>query len=1277
MRNLIPNFIKQKYSLQQHSGSSKAFTLILDVSGFTKMTNKLIENEVEGVEILSGLINQIFSKAIETVYAQGGFISDFSGDGFNAIFPLEKVEISNILYAAALIMNDFLNFQKIETKFGKFTIKAKIGISFGSISWEIFTNRFQNVYLFKGEAMVRANYFQNIADPGEIVVDFSLINNFQEVSSFMVKMDNKYLLKIPEILKELKPQSKEIQDFSIPDQGWVDSAVQEKKTPGEFRVIVSCFIVFQESFINSENLNKFIELVYQYGGYLNKLSFSSQGGMVLVIFGAPLQSEKFIYRAVDFSLALRTAFSSQLKIALSYGKTFCGFMGNAIRSEYTAIGQVVNISSRLIGESDWNEILVDEQVYINIKMDYNVLFQDEIVFRGFSKPQKIYLLKKRISELAEEPKHEKISLIDRHREFTKLEQIVNEFINSKQQKVVMIKGDAGAGKSFLIRKLKNKTNNKNLIWAHLICDQILAKPYNSVIYFLKNYFQQSPEKSEHLNKVKFEEILHSLQEDISAIDQDFSVQLYDTRSFLGSLININWENSTFNNLEPRDKQQAKVNALNLLFTAISRIKPLLIYIEDFNWIDHSTLTYFEQLLMNYQDLPLLFLLEMRTDKNFRNDKIFPHQQKIELFMKNLTPEYSEQMIESILNHHYGKRIRVGDYSRLKKLILNKSEGNPFFIFQLMEYLSERKELEVESPDSVNLVPDSILSLIQIRIDLLPWSLREIAEIASIMGREFDMEILEQAAVRLGLNYNFKSEIERGVENNIWKKMTKLRYSFSHSLIRDAVYQMQLKSRIRKIHQIIAELMEQYYSQQGNYFMDIADHFSKAENVEKEKDYLYKAAKFAKDNYQNDVAIDLYQKYLCITDQDNPMQMEVLLDLCDIYILTGSWSKAEHFCRRVRELAQQINSVEYDVRSCNLLGSLYRLQGKYEQGLELLKHSDKLLENNHDDVLSAETAVVSAHIFYRMGNYRLAEKNYQKGLNLCKQANFPRKVSNILVNLAHIHSEQGNYSEALEIYEQSLNISREINDQKNIANVMMGIGIIHHLNNQYREAAEKYQKSRRIKEVIGDQQGLSIILTNIGSIHQDLGDFDQAYNCYDQSLKISRKLNDQRSESINLSNIGAVYKCKEEFNTSMKYYNQAIDICKSLGVKYNLCNLYLEKAQLLSSMGKYSDASEYISKSAEIAEEVNRESVIKMAMIERLKINYFTADSKQQKEIAIKSLIDYSNELDESEYFGLLNYEIFKISGEDVYRQKALTIYNDLFSKAEKFEYRQIIDQLSK
>ena len=1277
MRNLIPNFIKQKHTLQQHSGSSKAFALILDVSGFTKMTNKLMENEVEGVEILSGLINQIFSKAIETLYTQGGFISDFSGDGFNAIFPLDEVEINNVLYTASSIMNDFLSFQKINTKFGKFMIKAKIGISFGNISWEIFSNRFQNVYLFKGEAMVRANYFQNIADPGEIVVDFNLSKNFQEVSSFIEKMENKYLLKIPEILKTLKPQLKKIKDFSIPDQGWVDSAVQEKKTPGEFRVIVSCFIVFQEDFINSDNLNKLIELVYQYGGYLNKLSFSNQGGMILVIFGAPLQSEKFIYRAVDFSLALRTAFSSQLKIALSYGKTFCGFMGNEIRSEYTAIGQVVNISSRLVGESDWNEILVDEQVYVNIKSEYSVIFQDEIVFKGFSKPQKIYLLKKRIYELRKEPRQDKFSLIDREREFTRLKHIVNEFIDSKQQKVVMIKGGAGSGKSFLIRKLKVKVNNRNLSWAHLICDQILAKPYNSIIYFLKNYFHQSPEKSEHLNKVKFEEILHSLQEDISVIDQDSSVQLYDTRSFLGSLINIHWENSTFSNLEPRDKQQAKVNSLNLLFAAISRIKPLLIYIEDFNWIDSSTQQYFEQLLINYPDLPLLFLLEARTDKKLRKDKIFPHQQKIELTMDNLTPEYSEQMIEGILNHHYGKRIQIGDYSRLKKLILNKSEGNPFFIFQLMEYLSERKDLEVESPDSVNLVPDSILSLIQIRIDLLPWSLREIAEIASIIGREFNIEILEQAAIRMGLNYNFINEIERGVENNIWKKMTKFRYSFSHSLIRDAVYQMQLKSRIRKIHQIIAELIEKYYSDQGNYFIDIADHYHKADNVEKEKDYLYRAAKFAKDNYQNDIAIDLLQKYLCITDQDNPMQMQVLLDLCDIYMLTGSWSKAEHFCRRVRELAQKTNSVEYEVRSCNLLGSLYRLQGKYEQGLELLKHSEKLLENNHDDDLSAETAVVFAHIFYRIGNYHQAVKNYQIGLNLYNKIGYPRKVSNILVNLAHIYSEQGDYSRAMETYEQSLSISQKINDQKNIANIMMGIGIIHHLSNQYREAAEKYQKSRKIKEVIGDQQGLSIVLTNIGSIHQDLGDFDQAYNCYDQSLKISRKLTDQRSESINLSNIGSVYKSKEEFDTSMEYYNQAIDICKGLGVKYNLCNLYLEKAQLLSSMAKYSDASEYISRSAEIAEEVNRESVIKKATIEKLKINCFLADSKQHKESAIKILSDYSNELEESEYIGILNYELFKITGDENYRQKALTIYNDLFSKAEKFEYQQKINQLSK
>ncbi|MCD4818189.1 MAG: adenylate/guanylate cyclase domain-containing protein [Candidatus Cloacimonetes bacterium] len=134
MRKLIPNFIAKNFLEDKKQGQFQAGVMFIDISGFTSMTEKLMTNGKEGAEILSDLINKVFSPAIKEIYNYGGFVSTFAGDAFTAIFRFKNASLENILNSSIQIRDIFQKIEMQSTKFGDFELSVKIGLSFGNVT---------------------------------------------------------------------------------------------------------------------------------------------------------------------------------------------------------------------------------------------------------------------------------------------------------------------------------------------------------------------------------------------------------------------------------------------------------------------------------------------------------------------------------------------------------------------------------------------------------------------------------------------------------------------------------------------------------------------------------------------------------------------------------------------------------------------------------------------------------------------------------------------------------------------------------------------------------------------------------------------------------------------------------------------------------------------------------------------------------------------------------------------------------------------------------------
>ena len=195
MQNFIPQFIAKKTKRNELTGSFLACTIFIDISGFTNMTQKLMSSGKEGAEILSNIINDIFTPSIKCISDHGGFVSTFAGDAFTAIFITEKAEYP--LKAAYRINKIFDKSGKVKTKHGDFDLGVKIGLSYGRVDYGILDAEVQKAYYFRGDAINSCAASEHKADRMQIVADDIFIQNLN-IDIKKQNIENKWFTIIPE-----------------------------------------------------------------------------------------------------------------------------------------------------------------------------------------------------------------------------------------------------------------------------------------------------------------------------------------------------------------------------------------------------------------------------------------------------------------------------------------------------------------------------------------------------------------------------------------------------------------------------------------------------------------------------------------------------------------------------------------------------------------------------------------------------------------------------------------------------------------------------------------------------------------------------------------------------------------------------------------------------------------------------------------------------------------------------------------------------------------------
>ncbi len=759
--------------------------------------------------------------------------------------------------------------------------------------------------------------------------------------------------------------------------------------------------------------------------------------------------------------------------------------------------------------------------------------------------------------------------------------------------------------------------------------------------------------------------------------------------------------------DPEIKQDNLFENILLGLKRSTEEKPIVLFLDDLQWADPTTLSLLHYISRNTKETRLLILGTYRPEDILCDDKRKSHRFKItkqnmnrdglyeEIELHRLTKKDSAKIVQSILES-------IDIENDFLTEIFKKTDGNPFYILEIVKFLIDEEYLIKKDDmwkldkklDSIDL-PSRVNDLIFRRLERLLDEQRKILSCGSVEGEKFSSKIIEKV-----LDYNRLNLLQH--LNELENKHNLIRsvedgYNFSHSTIRDILYKNINKELRQEYHRKIAETYE-YMSDKEN-IETIAQHFYRADDKRGIR-YLLNAAKRSKGQYANKEAISFYKNALTLIDEGHKLESKTAYQgLGELYNIVGEYEKAlemyksalniaeddekaklyVNIAENYRDMGDYKESINYADKGldfskensnerCDLLNekgwTLLRL-GEHEQAKEEFRNEKELAEKIGEIGKKGDVYYGLGALYYGEGDYETAEEYYKKSIDIYEKIDNKKDISSCFNNLALIYSVKGNMDKSLKNHKKSLEIKKEIGNKRKIAISLNNMGNLYLELGKTDKALNNHKKSLKIKKDIGDKFGIATSYNNVSNIYLNKGKLEKAMEYQEKGLDLSREIGYKKGSEIALHNIGEIHLRKGDLDTALEYYQKCLDVNKEIDRKKGLAFTLRSISECYIKKGELEKAEENGQKALEISREIDSKLVEGRAkrvlgMVYREKGDYDKALEMFEDGINIFKNSDNKRKLSKVYFeYGILFKQRNKIEEAEKYLQKASKIFEDM------------------
>jgi len=585
-------------------------------------------------------------------------------------------------------------------------------------------------------------------------------------------------------------------------------------------------------------LKLMIDAVRRYDGYI----VQSTGDGIFALFGAPVAHEDHPQRALYAALRMQEElkrYSARLReagnlpiearVGVNTGEVVVRSITiGAGHTEYTPIGHTTNLASRMQALAPTGSIAISEQTSRFVEGYFELKALGPIRVKGVSQPVSVYeviglgVLRSRLERAAGRGF---TKFVGREGEIDAMKAAAEQ-AKSGHGQIVAAVAEAGVGKSRLIFEFKAASAAG---WMVLEAFSILhgkVSSYLPVIDLLHSYFKIASQDDQRTRREK-------IAGRIAILDRTLEGAI----PYLYNLLGIAEASDPLAQMDARLRKRRTLDAIKQILLRESLNQPLMVIFEDLHWIDAETQTLLNLLADSIAAARVLLLFNYRPEYTHSWDsKTYYTQIRLEA----LGGESADEMLSALLGDS-------AQLAALKKLITEKTEGNPFFMEEIVQALFEERALvrngavKLAKSMSEVKVPATVQAVLSSRIDRLPPAEKDLLQTVAVIGKEFSLR-LAAAIAEIPELERMLADLQAGEFIYEQPAAGDVEYTFKHALTQQVAYEAILRERRKVLHERVGNAIETLYiANIDDHLSALAHHYTRAVNAKKAVKYLRMAA----------------------------------------------------------------------------------------------------------------------------------------------------------------------------------------------------------------------------------------------------------------------------------------------------------------------------------------------------------------------------------------------------------------------------------------------------
>ncbi len=730
-----------------------------------------------------------------------------------------------------------------------------------------------------------------------------------------------------------------------------------------------------------------MEAVNRYEGTVSSL----MGDGIMALFGAPIAHEDHAVRACYAALRMQESVKKyaesvlrtegvpiQIRVGVNSGEVVVGAIGNDLKMDYTAIGQTTHLAARMEQLATPGSIMMTVDAFRLAEGYVEAKPLGPIKVKGLSEPVEVFEVvgtSHARSRLQAASARGITRFVGRDAESEHLCRALEQ-AGAGHGQVVSVVGEPGIGKSRLFHEFTRSYRTQGwLVLASGTVSYEKNTSYLPVIQLIKLYFEIDGRDNAHEIRQKITGKLITLDESLRPALPAFF-----------ALLDVPVDEPAWQSLDPSQRRQRTLDAVKRMLLRESQRQPMVLVFEDLHWVDNETQALLDSLVDSLPAARILLLVNYRPEYRHSWESKTCYSQ---LRIDPLSPDGAEDLLHALLGDDVGLQ-------EIKRFLIARTEGNPFFLEESVQTLVETNSLVGErgtyrlaKPIDETQVPATVQAVLAARIDRLASEEKRLLQSASVIGKDFPFALLQPIAelsedsLRRSLMHLESAEFLH--ETSLYPDHE---YTFKHALTHGVAYQSLLRATRQNCHERIARVLEQRFPDSVETQPQLlAHHYTEAGFGAQAIPYWQRAGERANEHAAHDAAISYLGNGLDLLKglPDTPERLQHELSL---YTGLGRTLKdargygdpeVEHAYTRARELCRRIGDAPQLFSTLLGLSIYFVVRAELQTARELGEQLLDMAQDAGDPVLLVEAHYALGVTYFWLGEFGLARKHLEQGV----------------------------------------------------------------------------------------------------------------------------------------------------------------------------------------------------------------------------------------------------------------------------------------------------------